>query len=75
METDFTWQDYQRAAAALFRDLECDVEIEANVEGARATHKIDVWVVFDVYGLEVRWAIECKLWKTAVTKEKVLALQ
>lgn len=45
------------------------------MHGARATHKIDVWVCFSRFGLEARWVIECKYWKSPVPKEKVLALK
>lgn len=69
------WKQYQNETAEFFRSLGCDVEIEAKVAGMRAEHKIDVWVRFKKFGLETRWAIECKYWNSAVPKEKVLALR
>jgi hypothetical protein len=70
-----TWHTYQQEVAALFRSLGLNTEIEAVVEGARGTHKIDVWVRFSRFGVEMKWLVECKFWRRAVPKEKVLTLQ
>lgn len=69
------WKQYQDETAELFRNLGCEVEIDSKIVGARAEHKIDVWVRFRKYGIETRWVIECKCWSTPVTKEKVLVLR
>jgi hypothetical protein len=69
------WREYQERVADLFRELGCSAEVEASVEGVRATHDIDVWVVFERFGLEHRWAIECKYWDAPIPKEKVLTLR
>jgi hypothetical protein len=69
------WKRYQEQAAEFFRTLGCHAEVEAKVVGARAEHKIDVWVRFKKFGLETKWVIECKDWSSAVPKEKVLALR
>jgi hypothetical protein len=69
------WREYQERVADLFRELGCSTEVEASVKGARAIHDIDVWVVFERFGLEHKWAIECKLWNTPIPKEKVQALK
>jgi hypothetical protein len=70
-----SWKEYQSQAAELFRELGCDANVEQNVRGARAEHVVDVWVRFKKFGLETSWVVECKCWKSAVTKEKVLALK
>jgi len=70
-----TWRDYQEDVAKFFRELGCDAEVDARVQGARASHKIDVWVTFHRFGLEHKWAIECKQYKRPIPKEKVLALK
>lgn len=44
------------------------------MKGARAKHKIDVWIRFNRFGIEARWVVDCKFWRKPVTKEKVLAL-
>ena len=54
--------------------LGCSVEVRATVKGARAKHKTDVWVRFNRFGIEANWVVDCKFWRTPVTKEKVLAL-
>ena len=57
--------------ARLFRELGCSVEVGISVPGARGVHAIDVWVVFERFGLEQRWAVECKLWKRRIPKREV----
>src|SRR3990170_1390509 len=69
------WRRIQEQTATFLRSLGCDAQVEARVAGARAQHKIDVWVRFKKFGLETRWVIECKDWTSAVPKEKVLALK
>lgn len=73
--SSMSWRQYQKRIAKFFRGLECDAEVEAKVVGARAVHKIDVWVRFKKFGLEIKWVIECKKWTSAISKEKVLALK
>jgi hypothetical protein len=68
------WKEYQEHTAELFRRLGCSAEVDKTVQGVRAEHKIDVWVVFKKFGLEMKWVVECKYWNTNVPKEKVLAL-
>jgi hypothetical protein len=72
---DIQWRKYQEETADLFRSLACSVEVEQSVKGARGEHKIDVWVQFNKFGLQTKWAVECKCWNTNVPKEKVLALK
>ena len=44
--------------------------------GARGgEHEIDVLVTFTAYGVDHVWLVECKLWKTRVPQEKVLAFR
>jgi restriction endonuclease len=69
------WRDYQERVARLFRELGCSAEVGISVQGVRAAHEIDVWVVFERFGLKHRWIVECKRWKSPIPKEKVLALK
>lgn len=69
------WKLYQEETAEFFRRLGCEADVEAKVSGARADHKIDVWVRFKKFGLETKWVVECKHWNSSVTKEKVLVLR
>lgn len=68
------WQQYQDSVADFFRELEFDVEVEWDVIGARGTHAIDVVATKTIFGVKVLWIVECKLWRSAVPKEKVLTL-
>ncbi len=68
------WKKYELQTAEFFRSLGCHVEVGATIKGARAKHRIDVWVVFTRFGIETRWVVDCKFWRKPVTKEKVLAL-
>ena len=70
-----TWRQFQEETAEFFRSLGCDAQVEAKIIGARAEHKIDVWVRFTKFGLETKWVIECKDWNSGIPKEKVLALK
>jgi Restriction endonuclease len=65
---------YQEQVAEFFRSRGLSVEIEYKVEGARAKHQIDVWATGHLYGLPIRWAVECKDWATNIPKERVVAL-
>jgi hypothetical protein len=69
------WKDYQEETARLFRELGCTVTTDAEILGARGKHLIDVSVRFSRFGLKQHWIVECKFWKSAVPKEKVLALK
>jgi Restriction endonuclease len=69
------WKLYQDETAKLFRELGCDVETDFEVAGARGKHRVDVYVGFSRFGLRQHWIVECKYWKRAVPKEKVLALK
>jgi len=69
------WEKYQQRTAELFRSLGCIAEVDKNIQGVRGLHKIDVWVVFQKFGFEIKWVIECKYWNSNVPKEKVLALK
>ena len=69
------WKIYQEKTAELFRSLACEADTEVLICGARGKHKVDILVRFSRFGLQIKWIVECKFWKTAVTKEKVLALR
>lgn len=69
------WKRYQKATADAFRRLGCNAQEDLTVAGVRATHAVDVHATFLRSGILCTWIIECKLWKSRVTKEKVLALK
>lgn len=68
------WEQYQEQAATVFRRMGLNAEVDKDVEGVRGVHAIDVYVSGIVYGLEIKWVIECKAWRSNIPKEKVLAL-
>jgi hypothetical protein len=68
------WQEYQEQCAAVFRSLGLDAEVDKKVSGARGAHAVDVYVSTTLFGLKMRWIVECKDWKSNIPKEKVLAL-
>ncbi|WP_176058979.1 restriction endonuclease [Paraburkholderia sp. BCC1876] len=68
------WRAYQQDVAGLFRSLGCSVEVEKEVAGARGIHVVDVLAETTLAGVGITWVIECKLWNTAIPKEKVLTL-
>lgn len=69
------WDDYQEKVAQFFRDLSFDAETNVTIQGVRTSHDVDVLVRSTHKGIKITWVIECKAWKTAVPKEKVLALR
>ncbi len=69
------WKEYQIEVAEFFRSLGLSAVVEKEIEGVRGKHKIDVWVTFSQYGINIKWVVECKLWDSPIPKEKVLTLQ
>jgi hypothetical protein len=69
------WREYQQSVAEFFQSLGLTAEVEATVQGARAAHRIDVFVTFQSFGIDHRWVVECKLWKRSVRKEQVMTLR
>ncbi len=69
------WREYQEEVAAFFRGQGCHAEVEKKIQGVRSKHEIDVYVTFLRSGIECTWIVECKLWKSRVPKEKVMALK
>lgn len=45
------WEDLQVKVAELFRYLDCKAEVNVNVDGVSAKHKIDVLVTFEFGGI------------------------
>ena len=68
------WRNYQEAAARVFRRLGCQAEVEKTVNGARASHTVDVYVTFSQFGHPCRWIVECKLMSRPAKKADVLTL-
>ncbi|SOB96992.1 restriction endonuclease [Thalassospira xiamenensis] len=69
------WRKYQEDVRDLFIALGLGAETDYSVEGVRTSHDIDVFVSTEFKGFRIKWLVECKLWKTPVTKLHVLALR
>lgn len=69
------WNEYQEEAAALFRAMGLDAATNVTVRGVRTTHDVDVVVTSHHAGFQVRWLVECKHWKSPVSKLHVLGLR
>ncbi|WP_417702222.1 restriction endonuclease [Pseudomonas sp.] len=69
------WKDYQEKAAEFFRSLGLDAETDVTIQGVRTKHDIDVLVKSHHVGFDVTWIVECKHWKSKVSKLHVLALR
>jgi len=69
------WKDYQEEAAALFRSMGLEAATDITQQGVRTKHDIDVVVNSHHAGFEITWLVECKHWKTPVSKLHVLALR
>ena len=73
MATD--WSEYQEEAAALFRSMGLNASTNVTVQGVRTNHDVDVVVMSDHAGFNIKWLVECKQWKVPVSKLHVLALR
>ena len=69
------WYDYQEKAAELFRSMGLDAETNVTIRGVRTEHDVDVVVKSHHAGFDITWLIECKQWKSPVSKLHVLALR
>jgi restriction system protein len=69
------WKEYQEEAASFFRSLGLEAHTDVAVKGVRTTHDVDVLVKSHHVGFEITWLVECKHWKTRVSKLHVLALR
>lgn len=70
-----SWRDYQEEAARFFRTLGLEASTDVTIQGVRTKHAIDVIVKSRHVGFEITWLVECKHWKTPVSKSHVLALR
>jgi restriction system protein len=69
------WSDYQEEAARFFRRIGMEARTNVKIECVRTSHDIDVVVRSDHVGFSMLWIIECKLWKTPVSKLHVMGLR
>lgn len=69
------WREYQEEAAAFFRSIGLTAENDAKIIGVRTRHDVDVLVKSSHYGFEITWIVECKQWKSPVSKLHVLGLR
>lgn len=70
-----TWNDYQEETANFFRSLGMEAETNVAVKGVRTSHDVDVVVRSHHVGFDLMWLIECKLWRTKISKLHVLGLR
>lgn len=69
------WSDYQEEAASLFRSMGLDAVTNETIQGVRTKHNVDVVVRSHHAGFDITWLVECKHWKSPVSKLHVLALR
>ena len=68
------WKDYQEQAATFFRSLDLVAATDERLQGVRGIHIVDVAVRNKIAGIDQLWIVECKRWKTRVSKLHVAAL-
>jgi hypothetical protein len=66
------WQQYQHEVAEMLSELGFTTAVEERVTGVRAAHDIDVTARITSAGIAQLWIVECKKWKRAVPKERIL---
>jgi restriction system protein len=69
------WSDYQEEAAEFFRSIGLEANTNVAINGVRTSHDVDVVVRSNHVGFDLLWLVECKHWKTPVSKLHVLALR
>ena len=69
------WREYQEQAASFFRDLGMSAMSDERLHGVRTSHDVDVAIRGEYAGFSVLWIVECKRWRTRVSKLHVLALR
>jgi hypothetical protein len=69
------WKEYQEETAAFFHEIGMEAHTDQELEGVRTSHKIDVVVRARHIGFEILWIVECKRWRTKVSKLHILALR
>lgn len=69
------WSEYQEEAAKFFRSLGLEATTNETIKGVRTDHDVDVLVRSRHAGFEITWIVECKHWKSRVSKLHVLGLR
>lgn len=69
------WSEYQEEAAEFYRSLGLEATTNVTIKGVRTSHDVDVLVKSRHAGFEVTWIVECKHWKSPVSKLHVLGLR
>jgi hypothetical protein len=69
------WDDYQEEVAEFFISLGLSAATNVRIDGVRTRHEVDVVVRSKHAGFDVLWLVECKCWKAAIPKDKVLTLR
>ncbi|MDT4814437.1 Restriction endonuclease [compost metagenome] len=75
MQTTKKWYQFQEEIAEHFRGLGVSANTNVTIKGVRTSHDIDILVITKFLGVDLKWIIEAKLWKSKVPKEKVFALR
>ena len=69
------WKEYQEEVAEFFRAIGLEAKANQTLAGVRTTHDVDVVVRSKHVGFQLLWVVECKRWRTRVSKLHVLALR
>ncbi len=69
------WAHYQEETAEFFRSIGLEANTNVTIRGVRTSHDVDVVVRSNHVGFDLLWLVECKYWKTPVSKLHVLALR
>ena len=69
------WKNYQNEVCDFFHTLGMSAETDVRVRGIRTDHDIDVLVKSTYAGMDIVWVVECKRWKTKISKLHILGLR
>lgn len=71
---DSDWYKFQEDIKEHFESLGATARTNVSIQGARASHDIDILVSPKFFGKEITWIVEAKNWSSNVPKEKAMAL-
>jgi hypothetical protein len=66
------WKKYQTEVAEFLSQIGFATATDVTLEGARASHDVDVTARISLAGIDQLWLVECKRWQRPVPKERAL---
>jgi virulence-associated protein VapD len=69
------WKQYQDDVADFLKRLGFETQTDEVIQGARASHAVDVTARMTIAGVRQLWIVKCKDWRRRIPKERVLTFR